>query len=58
MGSDVLRKVVFGAALQARVDVRLLRVLAAPPDHPVSVYHPEGQYLSGLLLELDPQRAS
>jgi 23S rRNA (cytosine1962-C5)-methyltransferase len=47
---DLLRKIAFGAALDARRDVQVAGTLGAPSDHPVSLDHPEGDYLSGLLL--------
>ena len=50
VGADLFRKVAFGASLDARRPVQVLQVLQAPVDHPVSIYHPEGDYLSGLLL--------
>jgi 23S rRNA (cytosine1962-C5)-methyltransferase len=46
-------KIAFGAALDASRRVALLRELGAPSDHPVSLAHPEGRYLSGLLLRVD-----
>jgi len=50
VGPDLFRKIVFGAALDAGRSVRVLRALGAPADHPVSIDHPEGAYLTGLLL--------
>jgi len=50
VGADLFRKVAFGASLDARRPVQVLQVLQAPVDHPVSLYHPEGVYLNGLLL--------
>jgi 23S rRNA (cytosine1962-C5)-methyltransferase len=50
VGADLFRKVVFGASLDARRPVQVLQVLQAPVDHPVSIHHPEGTYLHGLLL--------
>jgi 23S rRNA (cytosine1962-C5)-methyltransferase len=51
VGPDLFRKIVFGAALDAERPVRVLRTLGAGADHPVSLDHPEGAYLNGLLLE-------
>jgi 23S rRNA (cytosine1962-C5)-methyltransferase len=53
VGPDLFRKVAFGAALDARRSPRVLRELGAPSDHPVSIDHPEGRYLTGLLLGVD-----
>ena len=47
------RTMVFSAAAGARRRVRIVRVLPHAADHPVSVYHPEGEYLKGLLLEVE-----
>jgi 23S rRNA (cytosine1962-C5)-methyltransferase len=47
------RKSVFAAAANARRGVRILYQLSQPPDHPVSIFHPEGEYLKGLVLEVE-----
>lgn len=52
----LFRQILFAAADEARVRLRLLEPLAAAPDHPVSVYHPEGEYLKGWLAYLDGPR--
>lgn len=44
---------VFSAAVQSGRRVRILRRLTQPSDHPVSIYHPEGDYLKGLLLYVE-----
>jgi len=51
VGPDLFRKVVFGASLDAGRSLRVLATLGPPTDHPVSLDHPEGAYLTGLLLE-------
>ena len=51
VGPDLFRKITFGAALDARRSVRVLQSLGAPADHPVSLDHPEGAYLTGVLLQ-------
>jgi 23S rRNA (cytosine1962-C5)-methyltransferase len=48
--SKLFRQILFSAAVEARVRVRMLAPLAAAPDHPVSIFHPEGEYLKGWLL--------
>ena len=53
VGPELFGKIAFGAALDARRSVSVLRELGAPSDHPVSLDHPEGRYLSGLLLRVD-----
>ena len=52
VGPDLFRKVVFGAALEARRELQVLAQLGAPPDHACSIYHPQGEYLCGLLLRV------
>jgi 23S rRNA (cytosine1962-C5)-methyltransferase len=51
IGAEKLRQIVFGAALEAGRPLRVLATLGAAPDHVVALDHPEGEYLSGLLLE-------
>jgi 23S rRNA (cytosine1962-C5)-methyltransferase len=47
------RKSVFVAAANTGRSVRVLHQLTQPADHPVSIYHPEGEYLKGLVLLVD-----
>jgi 23S rRNA (cytosine1962-C5)-methyltransferase len=49
---DLFQKVIFAAALDAGRRVAFVRRLTAAPDHPVSLYCPEGEYLKGFLLEV------
>ena len=49
----LFRKLVFQAAAQAKRNVRIIHQLSQGPDHPVSIYHPEGEYLKGLVLVVD-----
>jgi 23S rRNA (cytosine1962-C5)-methyltransferase len=51
VGADLFRKVIFGASLDANRPLRVLAQLGLPVDHPVALDHPEGEYLTGLLLE-------
>lgn len=44
------RNAVFTAAAQSGRSVRILHQLTQPGDHPVNIYHPEGEYLKGLVL--------
>jgi len=50
VGPELFRKIAFGASLDAGRPLQVLRELGAPVDHPVSLDHPEGRYLTGLLL--------
>jgi 23S rRNA (cytosine1962-C5)-methyltransferase len=52
LSSDLFQKVVFGAAVDAGRKVALVKRLGAPIDHPVSLHHPEGEYLKGLVLRI------
>ena len=50
---DNFRNAVFTAAAQAGRKVRILHQLHQPADHPINIYHPEGEYLKGLLLYVE-----
>lgn len=52
MSLDLFQKVIFAAALDAGRRISFVRRLGAGPDHPVSLYCPEGEYLKGFLLEV------
>jgi len=47
---ELFEKTVFSAAINAGREVRVLKRLGHQADHPVSIYHPEGEYLKGLML--------
>jgi len=50
---DHFRNAVFTAAAQAKRQVRILHQLHQPADHPINIYHPEGEYLKGLVLYVE-----
>ncbi|NDV70054.1 class I SAM-dependent rRNA methyltransferase [Dysgonomonas sp. 25] len=50
---DMFRLAVFSAAAQSGRSVRILHQLTQPADHPVNIYHPEGEYLKGLVLYVE-----
>ncbi|WP_027003144.1 class I SAM-dependent rRNA methyltransferase [Hugenholtzia roseola] len=50
---DLFRKMVFSAAAAAKREVRIIAQLTQPLDHPVNIYHPEGEYLKGLVLYVE-----
>jgi 23S rRNA (cytosine1962-C5)-methyltransferase len=50
VSKENFRKSVFAAAANAKRNVRILHQLTQPSDHPVNLYHPEGEYLKGLVL--------
>lgn len=53
VGKEQFREAVFsGAAISGR-SVKILEQLNQPADHPVNIYHPEGEYLKGLILYVD-----
>ena len=47
------RKSVFAASANTGRNVRILHQLSQPVDHPVNIYHPEGEYLKGLVLYVE-----
>ncbi len=50
---DHFRNAVFTAAARAGRKVRILHQLHQPADHPINIYHPEGEYLKGLVLYVE-----
>ena len=53
VSKEQFRLAVFSAAAQARRRVRILHQLTQPADHPINIYHPEGEYLKGLILYVE-----
>lgn len=49
---DLFQKIVFGAAKDSGRDLRILAKTSHAVDHPINIYHPEGEYLKGLLCEV------
>jgi 23S rRNA (cytosine1962-C5)-methyltransferase len=50
---DQFRMAVFTAAAQAGRSVKILYQLHQPADHPINIFHPEGEYLKGLVLQVE-----
>lgn len=50
---EQFRLAVFSAAAQSKRRVRIIKQLTQPADHPVNIYHPEGEYLKGLVLYVE-----
>ena len=50
ISADLFQKIVAGAALDAKVDARIVEHLTQGPDHPVALNFPEGTYLKGLVV--------
>lgn len=53
VSKENFRNAVFTAAAQANRSVRILHQLHQPADHPINIYHPEGEYLKGLVLYVE-----
>ncbi len=53
INKDAFRTAVFTAAVHAGRKVRILHQLHQPADHPINIYHPEGEYLKGLVLYVE-----
>lgn len=53
VSKEEFRKSVFAAAANTKRNVRILHQLTQPADHPISIYHPEGEYLKGLVLQIE-----
>ena len=53
VNKDQFRLAVFSAAAQSRRKVKILHQLTQPADHPINIYHPEGEYLKGLILYVE-----
>lgn len=53
MTKELFRQTVFTAAANTGRKIRILHQLTQPADHPVSIYHPEGEYLKGLVLYVE-----
>ncbi|MDR1645029.1 MAG: class I SAM-dependent rRNA methyltransferase [Tannerellaceae bacterium] len=53
VSKETFRLTVFSAAAQSGRHVRILHQLTQPADHPINIYHPEGEYLKGLVLHVE-----
>ena len=53
VSKEDFRLAVFSAAAQSGRAVKILHQLSQPADHPISIYHPEGEYIKGLVLRID-----
>lgn len=52
LSGELFQKVIFGAAVDARRKVTIIKRLGHAIDHPVSLHHPEGEYLKGFVLRV------
>lgn len=53
VSKEQFRLAVFSATAQTKRKVRILHQLTQPADHPINIYHPEGEYLKGLVLYVE-----
>jgi transposase-like protein len=53
VNKDQFRTAIFSAAMQAGRHIRILHQLHQPADHPINIYHPEGEYLKGLVVYVE-----
>ena len=53
ISKDLFQKIIFGAAADVGRNVRIIHQLHQPADHPINIYHPEGEYLKGLVLWIE-----
>lgn len=53
VSKEQFRLAIFSAAAQSGRKVRILHQLTQPADHPINIYHPEGEYLKGLVLYVE-----
>lgn len=52
ISTDLFQKIIFGAASDAGREVAIIHKLSQSADHPINIYHPEGEYLKGFVLYL------
>jgi 23S rRNA (cytosine1962-C5)-methyltransferase len=50
---SIFTNTIIAAAIESGRNVRILEQLHQPADHPISAFHPEGEYLKGLLIQVD-----
>jgi len=53
VSKEDFRLAVFSAAAQSKRNVKILYQLTQQPDHPINIYHPEGEYIKGLVLSVE-----
>jgi 23S rRNA (cytosine1962-C5)-methyltransferase len=50
---ELFNHTVISSAIEAGREVRILEQLHQPADHPISAFHPEGEYLKGLVIQVN-----
>lgn len=53
VNKEQFRTAIFAAAMQAGRNIRILHQLHQPADHPINIFHPEGEYLKGLVVYIE-----
>ena len=53
MDKQLFTNTIIAAAIEAGRNIRILEQLHQPADHPISAFHPEGEYLKGLILQVE-----
>ena len=53
VNKEQFRTAIFAAAMQAGRKIRILHQLHQPADHPINIFHPEGEYLKGLVVYVE-----
>lgn len=53
VNKEQFRTAIFSAAMQTGRNIRILHQLHQPADHPINIYHPEGEYLKGLVVYVE-----
>lgn len=53
MTEDIFYKTIVSAGIESHKKIRVVQKLSQGPDHPISLFHPEGSYLKGLILEIN-----
>lgn len=52
ISKEQFQKIIFKSAIESRAELKIIHRMSQSPDHPVSIYHPEGEYLKGLVLQV------
>jgi len=50
ISKDLFQKIIFGAAVDAKRNVRIIKHMQQPIDHPINIFHPESEYLKGFII--------
>jgi 23S rRNA (cytosine1962-C5)-methyltransferase len=53
ISKEHFQKIIFKSAIESKAGLKIIYRMSQSPDHPVSIYHPEGEYLKGLVIQLN-----